>query len=210
MITLVPNSWGSSLLEDNDCHNPAGSSAGGQFCSKEGPAAPTQRKGAQVISPGQSLDLIDLVRGGEDVDGLADRRFLFDPQAGTLVIGVAQWAKSKEFSHAHTLQNAGLPNDQYDRFTIHGHFQRESGPNRPPLGVLISRVLSTEKTSGGYRQEASDVEASDQFVKLGARLSALGVPASATFHQSGAWQVPTMDKVFPEFYPKRRKLRKAA
>lgn len=34
MITLVPNSWG-SLREDNDCHEPAGSSKGGQFCSKD-------------------------------------------------------------------------------------------------------------------------------------------------------------------------------
>jgi hypothetical protein len=32
MITLVPNSWGATLRESNDCHEPGGTSKGGQFC----------------------------------------------------------------------------------------------------------------------------------------------------------------------------------
>lgn len=33
---IVPNSWGSSFREANDCHLPAGQPTGGQFCSKSG------------------------------------------------------------------------------------------------------------------------------------------------------------------------------
>jgi GNAT superfamily N-acetyltransferase len=35
-MRLIPDSWGSTLREANDCHEPAGSSKGGQFCSKGG------------------------------------------------------------------------------------------------------------------------------------------------------------------------------
>lgn len=33
-MILVPDSWGSGLMEDNDCHEPAGSPKGGQFCGR--------------------------------------------------------------------------------------------------------------------------------------------------------------------------------
>jgi GNAT superfamily N-acetyltransferase len=55
-MTLTPNSGG-TLREANPCHEPAGSPAGGQFCSgKGGPGAAIQRGEAYKVTEDQFLD----------------------------------------------------------------------------------------------------------------------------------------------------------
>lgn len=75
-MIIVPNSYGSALAEKNDCHTPAGSSAGGQFCSKGGGSArpvpirvKTMKEAVERILRGEVIELEDV----EDVNTLLDR-----------------------------------------------------------------------------------------------------------------------------------------
>lgn len=67
-MQLVPDSWGSSLLESNDCHNPAGSPAGGQFCSGPGAGRAAVRKrgpkGIEACFEGDPEPLAKAMREG--------------------------------------------------------------------------------------------------------------------------------------------------
>lgn len=106
-MILIPDSWGSPLLEENTCHAPAGSPKGGQFCSKPGGPQGARRLPviAHEVKDLENFSIEDIRtdaerRRGVLPDGGVFRRFFFDPVTGRLLLGTADPMAAVRNTHA--------------------------------------------------------------------------------------------------------------
>jgi len=92
-MIIVPNSYGSALNESNDCHNPAGSSEGGQFCSDKGKAAAPRGRRAEFEGECQLCGHRQLLpRGALSQHGYAVKWNMF--------VGVCPGSRCKPFEQS--------------------------------------------------------------------------------------------------------------
>jgi hypothetical protein len=210
------------IHESNDCHVPAGTGTGGQFCSKKSLTS------AQIVRPGQLFDIEAATHAGVRTGRRLTRRFLFNPLSREFVLGVATGTVGRDQSHAEALAAAeeaegemyagGDPaqvhqfllaqGKRYDRYTVHGHVQADLTDGvAGKMAIVIDRVIATKQTPGGYNQEADEVEASDRLAALVRRLANMGATKDTRIlSRDLASNWTTLGKDFP----KQRKLKRAA
>jgi hypothetical protein len=200
-IFLVP------LHESNDCHNPGGSPAGGEFCS--------DLTGAQRVRPGRPFDLVAAAAARASGE-TATRRFLFNPDSRETILGVAYGMAGRDQNHAEAHAKADPPQPgeaptaaalRYDRYRVHGHIQMKPGT---PLALVIDRVVAEDTTTGGFRKEAREVEVSDLLYRMAARFVTMGATKttpilSRDLGGSYAKTWTTLGKAFPDLFKTRRR-----
>ncbi len=159
-----------SIYESNDCHTPAGSPAGGQFCGTsgskgaeelafarrkaqlEGRSTKTGPQQAQHFPGGTPVDLPGLAQVNLGLYPRVQRRFLFNPKTKEFIVGVATGVEGRDLSHAEAFDKAlggQVGNWQrqahlYDAYTVHGHIG--AGPNlhgdQSPLTIQVDRLTT--------------------------------------------------------------------
>lgn len=220
-MLVIPNSYGARLRERNDCHEPGGSSKGGEFCSKD--KAPS--KTAQLVRPGQAFDIAAAARQGVAPKDRftrhrqVSRRFLFNPTSGELVVGSAM-GYGDEGSHAEALDiadgvKAGVNADssrtrRHDRFSVHGFLE---SPVEGPLAGRVRIVLDNVMPDYRLSREEKQAAAHDAAYAFFSRISRMGADADTLVEvgRSNLWglgDVPgtsepwkTLGRAYPDLFP---------
>ena len=220
------------IHEFNQCHEPSGSPAGGEFCSTGAGSSPQ----AQYFGPGEAIDLAAAASSGDRSSGRRlSRRFLFNPNTGEFVIGVATGTPGRDQSHAEAFNAATQHNKRldYDDFTVHGHLLADTPASAAsglsafgtggrvdpfaygPLAVQVDRIASL--TSDQRERGVEKLDAFYKFLSWATRHGAGKTTPLWDYSFSGLTAAQKqaggpLGKMYPDLFPKakRRKLPKAA
>jgi hypothetical protein len=199
MIALIPNSNREDnaptaflrLREFNQCHAPAGTPAGGTFCSTAGDA--------QLISAGQKTDIHGIAAAGGSEH--PHRLILFDPTSRDLIVGGA--GPEVEKTHAEAGAKVFEQNGQwrYDKYPVHGYLIAKGDR----LGaVQVSRIA---RYGNDYDDDSAGQRHFDVALvqELADRLRAMGAGPNTRFVGPwGNWPGTTLGEAFPEVFGRRK------